>query len=193
MDNLNDLKAIWHTAKTDSLPDSDGMVQIIKKFRSQKLLKISALVLTAIVLVLLMVMVVFYYKSTMLSTRFGELFIIMAGTILAVTSISSLIRFYKLQDCSNIEFLKFLEQTRQRQLFYYKRTQVIAMLLCAVGLLLYIYEGVYKSFLLCLIGYGLLMVYLVIIWFVVRPRVFRKQDKKIKEKIERIEALIKQL
>jgi len=37
MDNLDDLKAIWHTAKTDVLPTSGEMLQMIRKFRSQKL------------------------------------------------------------------------------------------------------------------------------------------------------------
>ena len=37
MDRLDDLKAIWHTAKTDSLPTSDEMVMLISKFRNEKL------------------------------------------------------------------------------------------------------------------------------------------------------------
>ena len=98
MDNLNDLKAIWLTAKTDSLPDSHEMVQIVRKFRNKKLLKITALVIAAIVLVAIMIWVVFVYKSTMLSTRLGEAFIIIAGIILIATNLNSLLRFYKLKE-----------------------------------------------------------------------------------------------
>jgi predicted nucleic acid-binding Zn ribbon protein len=134
MDNLSELKAIWQTAKTDSLPHSDETVRIIRKFRNKKLLKIGAMVFMAIVLVLLMVWVVFVYKSTMLSTRIGEAFIIIAGIILIATNINSLIRFYKLTDCSNKDFIKFLELTQKRQLFYYQKTQVVAMAFCVLYL-----------------------------------------------------------
>jgi hypothetical protein len=193
MDNLNDLKAIWLTAKTDSLPDSHQMVQIIRKFRNKKLLKISALVVSAILLVFGMIWVVFIYKSTMLSTRIGEAFIIIAGIILVATNINSLNRFYKLKECSNKEFIQFLEQTRLRQHFYYRRTQVVAMLFCATGLILYLYEGVYKSTILFIGAYTGTVLYLLIIWFIVRPRVFKKEEKKINQQIEKLESISKQI
>jgi xanthine/uracil permease len=193
MDNLNDLKAIWLTAKTDSLPDSHDMVQIIKKFRNKKLLKIAALVITAIVLVMGMTWVVFIYKSTMLSTRIGEAFIIIAGIILVSTNLNSLLRFYKLRECSNKEFLHFLEQTRLRQQFYYQRTQIVAMVFCATGLLAYLYEGVYKNTILFIGAYTGTVLYLLIIWFIVRPRVFKKEERKINAQIEKLESISKQI
>jgi predicted nucleic acid-binding Zn ribbon protein len=193
MDNLSELKAIWQTAKTDSLPHSDEMVRIIRKFRNKKLLKIGAMVFMAIVLVLLMVWVVFVYKSTMLSTRIGEAFIIIAGIILIATNINSLIRFYKLTDCSNKDFIKFLELTQKRQLFYYQKTQVVAMAFCASGLLFYIYEGVYKNTALFIGGYALLMAYLLGVWLFLRPRVFMRQAKKINDEIERVKAISAQI
>jgi len=193
MDNLNDLKAIWLTAKTDSLPDSDEMVRIIKKFRNQKLLKIALLVFTAIILVSVMILVMFIYKSTMLTTRLGEIGIIMAGLILIITNINSLIRFYKLKDCSNKDFIGFLEHTRQRRLFYYKKTQVVALALCSLGLALYIFEVVYTNTLLWIVCYALLGAYIAVLWLVVRPRVFKKQAKKLDAEIKRIETIAKQI
>jgi len=193
MDNLNDLKAIWLTAKTDSLPDSHEMVHIIRKFRNKKLLKITALVITAIVLVIGMIWVVFIYKSTMLSTRIGEAFMIIAGIILVSTNLNSLLRFYKLRECSNKEFLQFLEQTRLRQQFYYQRTQAVAMGFCATGLLAYLYEGVYENTMLFIGAYTGTVLYLLILWFVVRPRVFKKEEKKINAQIEKLESISKQI
>jgi carbon starvation protein CstA len=140
-----------------------------------------------------MVWVVFVYKSTMLSTRIGEAFIIIAGIILIATNINSLIRFYKLTDCSNKDFIKFLELTQKRQLFYYQKTQVVAMAFCASGLLFYIYEGVYKNTALFIGGYALLMAYLLGVWLFLRPRVFMRQAKKINDEIERVKAISAQI
>ncbi|WP_179413091.1 hypothetical protein HDF19_10755 [Mucilaginibacter sp. E4BP6] len=193
MDNLNDLKAIWLTAKTDSLPDSHEMVQIVRKFRNKKILKIAALVVATILLIMAMIWVMFIYKSTMFTTRLGEALIIIAGIILVATNLNSLNRFYKLKECSNKEFLQFLEQTRLRQHFYHKYTQVIAMMICATGLILYLYEGVYKNTTLFLSVYAATILYLVVIWFIVRPRVFKKEERKINEQIEKLHTISKQI
>jgi len=193
MDNLNDLKALWLTAKTDSLPDSHQMVQLIKKFRNKKLLKIGALVLAAILLTATMIWVMFVYKSIMLTTRIGEVCMLIAGIILITTNLNSLLRFYKLKECSNKEFIQFLEQTRVRQQFYYQKTQVVAMIFCATGLLVYLYEGVYQNTLLCIIAYSATTIYLAIIWFVIRPRTFKKDGRKIAEQIAKLESIAKQI
>jgi len=193
MDNLDEIRAIWHSAKTDSLPASGEMVQIIKKFRTQKLLKIIALIVIVLALIGVMVMVMFNYKSTMLTTRIGEVLIILAGVILATASFSSLVRFYRLSDCSNKDFIAFLEHTRQRQLFYYKKTQVAGMICCAAGLLIYVYEAVHTNVYWFVGMYSGLVIYLSVLWFVVRPRMFKRQEKKITAKIEELKAIAEQI
>ena len=193
MDNLNDLKAIWLTAKTDSLPDSHEMVQIVRKFRNKKLLKISAMVSASVFFTVVMIWVVFVYKSVMVTTRIGEAFMLVACLILIITNLNSLLRFYKLKECSNKEFIGFLEQTRIRQQFYYQKTQVVAMIFCFTGLTVYIYEGVYKNMTLCIGVYAGTLIYFAIIWFVVRPRVFKKSGKKIVAQIEKLQNISKQI
>jgi hypothetical protein len=193
MDNLSELKEIWRTAKTDSLPPSAEMLRIVKKYRNQKLLKTAAFILIVMVLIAVMVLVMFNYHSHMLSTRFGEVFIIIAGAIVFGSELSSLVRFYYLKDESNKNFILFLERTRQRQLFYYKRTQIVGFAFCSCGLILYLYEGVYQDTTWFIVGYALLIAYLLFLWLFVRPRVFKRQERKIKEKIEHFEILLKQI
>jgi hypothetical protein len=116
-----------------------------------------------------------------------------AGIILIATNLNSLLRFYRLKECSNKEFIQFLEQTRLRQHFHYRRTQVVAMLFCASGLLTYLYEGVYNNKVIFIGIYAATIVYLLIIWFVVRPRVFKKEEEKINAQIEKLESISKQI
>jgi|SRR6185503_6262789 len=193
MDNLNDLKAIWLTAKTDTLPGSAEMARIVKKHRNQKLLKTSGLIFAALLLVGAMVSVVFEYRSKMITTRIGEALIIAAGIILIITNLSTLSRFYKLTPCSNKEFIQFLEHTRLRRLFYYKWTQAIALSFCSAGLLFYIYEGVHQQTGLFISSYAAVVLYLLVMWLYVRPRVFKKQWDKLSATIERLEKISKQL
>jgi hypothetical protein len=193
MDSLNDLKTIWLSADTKSLPNSNEIKRMSKKFRDQKLIKKVALIAAAILLTALMVAVVFIYKSTMLTTRLGEGCLIIAGGILVYTNINSIGRFYRFKDHTNKEFIQFLEQTRLNQIYYHKKTQVAGLAFCSVGLLLYIYEFVHERAFLAVIAYSLMILYLLVLWLIVRPRVFRKQTLKLNETINKLERLSKQL
>jgi hypothetical protein len=193
MDNLNDLKTIWLTADTKSLPDAGEMVHIVKKYRNKKLIKFVAVIVAALLLTGLMMVIVFIYKSTMVTTRIGEGCIIFAGLILAATNTNSLNRFYKLNDLSNRDFIKFLEHTRVRQNFYYKKTQVICLILCSVGLLCYLYEPVHKQLPVAIAAYSITIIYLLVAWLYMRPRAFKKQELKMKETIKKLENISSQL
>src|SRR5438046_7723513 len=190
MDNLNDLKTIWLTAKTDSLPTSAEMVQLIKKFRNRKIFEKIVLIVSACVLALLMVAIMVTYKSTMPTTRIGEFLIVAACGILATTNIRSIKRFYRLDHCSNKEFVEFLEQTRKNQLYYYKNTQVVGLLFCSIGLLLYLYEIVHQNTLLFIIVYAVTITYLIVLWFIIRPRKFKKGIDKLNATRERLEKIL---
>ena len=193
MDNLNDLKKIWLTADITSLPNSNEIMRMSKKFRDQKLIKKAALIAAAILLTVLMIAVVFIYKSTMLTTRIGEGCMIIAGSILIYTNTNSIGRFYRFKDYNNKEFIKFLEQTRVNQLFYHKKTQVAGLAFCSAGLLLYIFEFVHEHPLLAIIAYSFTVLYILVLWLIVRPRAFRKQTSKLNETINKLEKLSNQL
>jgi uncharacterized membrane protein YqjE len=193
MDNLNDIRAIWLTAKTDSLPNSDEMLRIVKKFRNQRLRRKLAIIFTALSIMGLIVFTVFVYKSTMITTRLGEALTIMACVILVYTNTRSLKRFINLKDCSNKEFIEFLEQTRRNQVYYHKKTQVLGMALSSVGLVLYQYELVYKDMTMFIIIYSITVIWILILWLVLRPRNFRKQSLKLDETMRKLEVISKQL
>lgn len=193
MNNLTDLKALWHTARTDSLPTSAQMLQLVKKFKSQYLRKKWMIIISALVLAALMVGVMFTYHSKMATTRVGEVLMALSSLLLAATNLRSLKRFRQLDNSSNREFLAFIEQTRQNQVYYYKKTQVYIMLLCSAGLLLYIYEAVAGKPLWMAGMYGGTLVYLVVMWLVVRPRYFKKDAQKLQDLRQRYEKIAQQL
>lgn len=194
MDNLDDLKAIWHTAKTDSLPSSKEMLQIIRKFRSQKLKSKWLVIICSCLLSLFIVIVLFIVHFHLASTYIGGGLMAASGLLLAATNIRSLKRFYQLEDCSNLEFLDFIEQTRQNQIYYYKKTQAVIILLCSAGLLLYIYEATTTGHPMWFIGIYLVSIgYLAVMWFIVRPHYFKKDQEKLNTTRQRLEKISNQL
>ncbi len=193
MDNLNNLEAIWHSAKTEQLPNAEQMLVTVKKFRYQKLRNKWLVIVVSCLLACLMVAVLILTPFKFISTYVGGSLISASCLLLAATNLLSLKRFYRLEDYSNFEFLAFLEQTRQNQLYYYKKTQAIIMLLSSAGLLIYLYEAAGRNTLWLTLIYSLSAVYLLVIWFFVRPRAFKKQSEKLKAATERLEHIARQL
>jgi hypothetical protein len=193
MDNLNDLKAIWHSAKTDSLPTSVEMEQLIKKFRNQKLRNKWIIIVVSCLISILIIGVLFVAPFKMFITYLGGGLLAASTLVLAATNIKSLKRFYQLDNCSNQEFLAFIEQTRQNQIYYYKKTQMVILLLWAVGWLLYLYEPVSRHPKWFIWVYGFAIIYVLVIWFIVRPRYAKKDAEKLNATKQRLEKISNQL
>lgn len=192
MDNLNDLRKIWLTADTTGIPDTAEMMRAVRRYRKQKLVKKAALILAALFLTAVMVSVVFLYKSVMISTRLGEACIIAAGLILIFTNIGSIGRLYNVKNLPNKEFIAYLEQVKINRTKYYRKTQVIGFSLVSLGLLLYIYEGVHAYTWLLLAAYAFVLLYILVMWLVVRPRVYKRQARKLDETISEMKRLADQ-
>ncbi|MBS7566425.1 hypothetical protein KHS38_18595 [Mucilaginibacter sp. Bleaf8] len=193
MDNLNDLKALWLTAKTDDLPTSAEMLQIIKKFRQQRLKKKRLVIILAGVTALSMVAVMLFHRSQLFTTWAGEVLIILSSLALMIDNIRSMKRFQQLDNCSNKEFVSFIEKTRQNQLQYYKKKEYMIMLPCCIGWLLYLYEIVIITGGLFMWVYVPAVIYLLVIWLWVRPYTFKKDAKKLNAIEERLKNIHKQL
>jgi O-antigen/teichoic acid export membrane protein len=193
MDNLTELKALWHTASTNQLPDATEMIKLIKQFRSQRLTKKWTIIISASSLAALIILVLFITDFKMVITYVGGILIAASALFYAINNVLSLKRFYQLEDCSNKEFLEFVEQTRLNQIYYYKKTQKIIMVLCTVGLLLYLYEPATQHFIYTLILFLVTIICLLFSWFVLRPRSFNKNQQKLHELSEHLKNISNQL
>lgn len=193
MDNLADLKAIWHTAKTESLPSADEMLVLIKKFRHQKLRSKWLVIVSSCLLSCLIMAVLVIVPFKLWTTYLGGTLMAASGILMAATNIRSLKRFYQLNACTNLEFLAFIEQTRQNQISYYKKMQVLIMSLTSIGLLFYLYEPSVEHPIWFFAIYTLSITYLLIMWFWVRPRYFKKHSAKLNATLQRLENLTQQL
>jgi len=192
MDNLDDLKAIWHTAKTDSLPNSNEMLRLIRKFRNQKLRSKWLSIITSLLISMLITTVLFIVHFKLISTYIGGALMVVSGLLLAASNIRSLKRFYQLEDCSNLEFLAFIEQTRKNQIRYYNRTMIWIVIICSIGWVLYLYEITYQNPLVCFAVYSVIVIYLAVMWFIVRPRSFKRDAEKLNSMQQRLEKILRQ-
>ncbi|QQL49931.1 hypothetical protein [Mucilaginibacter ginkgonis] len=193
MDNSANLHTIWHSAKTDDLPSSKEMKQTVSSFRDQKLRKKWLVIICSIMLSCIITAVLIITPFKMFTTYIGGGMMAASGVILAVTNIRSLKRFKQLDNCSNQEFLHFLKQTQRNQLFYYKNTQAAIILLHGIGLAFYFYEPIAGQSKWFLTIYILCIIYMVAMWFIVRPRSYKRESLRLKETINRIESIVTQI
>lgn len=192
MENLNDIEQIWKSAQTSHLPTAQDMAQAAKKFRDKGLFRKKMLIAAGIFLAAYMVVLMLIYHSVLLTTRLGEALILCGALILAWTNIRSIGRFYHFDSYSNKEFVHFLEKTRQNQIRYYRKTQVTGLSVCSAGLIFFIYELVYHDRVLLISVYSVVLIYLLFVWLILRPRAFKKDQEKLRTTMERIEKIQKQ-
>lgn len=193
MDNLDDLKTVWHTAKTDRLPTSKEMLKLISTFRNQKLRNKWLMIISCLLFSSLIVGVLFFVSFELITTYVGGGLMAISGLLVAATNIRSLKRFKQLDNCSNLEFLKFIEQTRKNQNYYYKKTMVRGVVLCSVGLLMYLYELISKYPVWLFDIYAVVIIYLAVLWFIIRPRSFNKDAVELDATREKLKTILKQL
>ena len=104
----------------------------------------------------------------------------------------SLGRLYRVRDMNNKEFIAYLEQVQRNRIYYYKNTQVLGMALVGSGLLLYIYEEFSQHVAWCIVAYVLVVSWLAVNWFVIRPRAYWRNARKLEETIEKMVNISRQ-
>lgn len=193
MDNLDDVKALWQTARTDSLPQAEEMGKMARSFRNGKVRNKRLVIAASAAFSTLIIAVLIFGRFEMTVTYVGGALMVLAGILLAINNFRSLKRFDQLDNCSNVDFLSFVERTRQNQIYYYEQTMGRLVAMCTIGWLLYLYEFLYERPLLMIGLYTAALTYLAILWFLVRPRAFKRDAAKLDATRQRLETLSNQL
>ena len=193
MDGFNNLQAIWLKADVTALPAPSAMLRTARRYSRRMLFKKIALALLGVLLIVCMMVVMLLYKSRMLSTRLGECGIAAACLVFVIANLRSLRSVHRIKDYPNRDFIIYLEQVRINRFRYYRTTQVLGLFLASSGLGLYIFEPVHKDLVWSLVAYSLLACYLLFMWLWVRPRAFRRQARKLEERIKEMRHVAGQL
>ena len=192
MDNLDNIRSLWVSARTSMLPEPDAVILAAKKYKNAALFRTVRLLAYAFILTLLLIILWCYTNPKMISTSLGEGFLLLAILILIGTNLNTLHRFYYTRDLNNTEFIAFLKKTHERQLFYHSRTQVLGLCCTTVGILLYLFETA-NQHAAGLALYIAVLIFLIILWLFIRPAVFKKQSAKLQLLIKQMENLASQI
>jgi fucose 4-O-acetylase-like acetyltransferase len=192
VEDLTDIKNIWLTAKVDELPSARETIRFIKRYRFKQVVKKTALVSMMLLMTGLMLRAAIY-GSDEVTARIGEVCIFIAYFVLITSNANSLKRAFYEINRTNREFVEYLKQAQKGRIYFYEKIQPLTFLIMCLGLYLWVFESVRQDSGLMLTVYSAMTIVLVILWFVARPLFYKKSIGKLKETIDRLEAVQNEL
>ncbi len=192
MDNFDNIKNIWQSERADSLPNVDIINMNIKKYKSKKRRTIFLLISMLIICFIIMINVWFSNKSTLWTTRLGEILVFMTIAFTIYINLK-LLQKSKAEELLNNE--AFLSKLKKEQVESETETKQrrIAFAILSLAYVFYIYEKSAGSIQTLITGYGLLVAVIIVIWFIYRPIALKKEQQKIARMIHKIDSLKKQI
>ena len=176
MDSFEEIQNLWLSEKADILPNSDQIKNLVSKYNSVKNRNIWFLLILLFLCFVTMVLVVIFYEDRKFTTIFGEILIFIALFVTIIFKLQKL-RTVKDNELKNSQdFLKDLEfSTHQKSKF--NPLQILALILFGIGYGFFIYETVKGNPQQMWLCYAAVIIYILLMYFVVKP-IFEKKNKK---------------
>jgi hypothetical protein len=194
MDNNLDFKNIWQQQK-GSQPDIDKLFKTVNKYKSTNLRK---LVFANILLLLTCGFISWiwvHYQPELISTKAGIVLVILA-MIVFLFQYNKLFKFFSQADSTqtNKHYLQSLRELKDKQHFIQTTAMGVYFIALSLGLCLYFYEYVSRMPISWgILTYALSLAWIGLNWFYIRPKIVKKQQKKLDELISKFETLNQQL
>jgi hypothetical protein len=192
METFDDIKNIWHSEKARQLPAADEFVAIINKYKRRRR-HISNWSLGLLFLFVGgFVAVWFGYKSTMWTTKLGQVLFFAAFFYVIYHSYKDLQKKKKEVSMDSSFFLATLKKEVAEENEVKKRILIFLSIMC-VGYGFFIYEKASGSLQSIIISYTILISVIGFFWFIYRPLVNRLYQKSVKKMVAKIEELQQQI
>ncbi len=192
MENFNEITSIWQTnAPAYSYP-VDEVKKVMQRYSQKKKSQNIAMLLLAALLLIALIYLIQSAEFKMWSSYLGlSLF-----AVVALKAVHAKMKGHEmlthLEELSNQEFLKELEQSEQQSCVGKARRQAILFVVWALGFSFYIYEIVWATNYL-LWSYVALSLFIAFVWWVYRPFIQKRYQKASHDTITHIQHLTYQI
>ena len=187
--NIN-LKELW---KKQAVPEADPS-EIVKKIKKHKTAGMRKIILLNVLLSGTIIFVVFIwilFKPQLLSTKFGIILTILPMVIALVFQNRMIPLYTKMDEGeSNADYLNNLLEIKRKESFIQTTIMNMYFGLLSAGFLLYLYE--YTALMPIYWGifaYAIVVLWTAFNWFVLRPKVIKKNREKIDSLIRQLEKI----
>lgn len=193
MSNNIEFKDLWQK-RTSEPPNLSEVYSLANKAKRQLLVKTILINIIYSLTAAFIIAIWVYYKPQLITTKIGISLTILAISLFILAQNSILPYLKKEKDNVNLnDYLLQLKSIRQKEIFMQTTMMNIYFILLTLGLLLYMYEYVAKTFLSLTLTYGITLAWIAFNWFYLRPKTIKKQQDKTNSLITKFEDLQKQL
>jgi hypothetical protein len=192
MENFDDIKVLWHSEKARQLPAVDEFVVIVNKYKRRRRHISNWSLGLLFICVFGFAAVWFGYKSTMWTTRLGQVLIFAAFFYVIYLTCRDLQKKKKEESMDSGFFLATLKKEVAEENEVKKRILIFLSMIC-VGYGFFIYEKASGSMQSLIIRYTILISVICFFWFIYRPLVNRLYQKSVKKMLAKIEEIQNQI
>lgn len=194
METNLDLKKIWGK---QYIPIID-VQEVLKKIEVYKRAKIKKAVMLNVILFFTILFILFiwiYFKPQFISTKIGIVLTVVAMLIVIFFNSKMKNTLSKVnENQSNEAYLKNLKIIKLHENRIQTKVMSVYFVLLSLGIMLYIYEYLSKMTLIIQSVFCLaLVLWISFNWFVLRPRIIKKNQREINDLIEQLERIENQL
>ena len=192
-DNIN-LKALWNQQAVPPANQSD----IFRKIEKHKSAGLRKMILLNSLLLLTIAFVVFiwiYFKPQLWTTKIGIVLAILPMVIVMIFS-NMIIPLYRKTSSiqSNSDYLHNLLEIKNKESYMQTKIMNLYFILLPTGIGLYMYEYTAKMpSIWGIVVYGVVGMWFALNWFVLRPKIIRKNTGKVNDLVQQLEKVKSQL
>lgn len=196
MKNNINLKKLWNEQVVPSSNQSE-LFRRIEKHKASGFKRIIFLNATLLLTILLIVFIWIYFDPQLWSTKIGIVLIILSMIIALIFSNKTIPLYKRIKEDkiqSNYNYLKNLLEIKSKE--SYIQTKIMnlyfAMLSIGIGLYMYAYTSMMPP-LWAIVAYIVVLLWIGFNWFVLRPKIIKKNTRKIDSLIQQLKKIQSQL
>jgi Flp pilus assembly protein TadB len=194
MEEFNDLKNIWKEQKVSEM-DYEEFLKKANSFSQKEKRKVFFTNLSLGLTSIFILCIWWYYQPEYITTKVGIILSIltMVFFILYLNKTNKILEHSPKNFTSKV-YLEKLLAFQKKQRIIQSRGMNLYLIFLFLGIALYMYEYTSRmSLTAATITYGIVTVWFLLNWLYLKPRIVRKQRKKLDNLIEALQQITKQL
>lgn len=191
MENDIDIRELWNRQAVPAVDQSD-ILEKIDSFRKKGIRRTIFLNAVLLLTILFIIFIWVYFEPQLLSTKIGIILSVLPMGMVLVFN-NGLTSLYRKIDekQSNMDYLNALLRVRSREHIMQTKLMNLYFILLSAGIGLYMYEYAFKrSLIFGVAAYSVVLLWIGFNWFFLRPRMIKKNKRKMEDLIKQIKSTI---
>ncbi|MFM9838064.1 MAG: hypothetical protein ACKVOQ_07350 [Cyclobacteriaceae bacterium] len=195
MENFNELKEIWQQKSSKQPLDLNQTIKLADAYRKKQVMKTVSAFIMLLTTFGIILYVAIDYPSQLIITKIGFACVLLAiaGSLFFITDMVSVLFKKENTVSDNKTYLNRLMEFQRKQSFIHAKGISIYFILLSGGLALLMYEITRRNVSFAIGAYLVTSAWIALNWFYFRPKTIKKQKQKVKEVIDRLKEMEKQL